>query len=249
MISCRGLNSVSQKQACCNTRLWAVAVTWSDVGGYDDVKSRLRQALEWPLKHTAAFKRLGLLAPRGILLYGPPGKHHFVPCCPLCQPPALAVCNGLVLRNAATSITSFSHPCPACSKTCTDCQGLTSPRPRLPHDVGPARVPVKIVLRGVGCAGCSKTRMAQAAAGGSGMRLQPLSGAQLFSMYVGEGEALLRDAFQRARLTAPAIIFIDEIDAIVGAPQHEATLCIQLQPMLLKAMPSLLHMHCAAMVW
>ena len=69
----------------------------------------------------------------------------------------------------------------------------------------------------VGCVGCSKTRMAQAAAGSSGMRLQPLSGAQLFSMYVGEGEALLRDAFQRARLTAPAIIFIDEIDAIVGA--------------------------------
>ena len=58
--------------------------------------------------------------------------------------------------------------------------------------------------------------MAQAAAGSSGMRLQSLVGAQLFSMYVGEGEALLRDAFQRARLTAPAIIFIDEIDAIVG---------------------------------
>ena len=49
------------------------------------------------------------------------------------------------------------------------------------------------------------------------MRLQALAGAQLFSMYVGEGEALLRDAFQRARLTAPAIIFLDEIDAIVGA--------------------------------
>ena len=59
--------------------------------------------------------------------------------------------------------------------------------------------------------------MAQAAARGSGMRLQALAGAQLFSMYVGEGEALLREAFQRARLTAPAIIFIDEIDAIVGA--------------------------------
>ena len=58
--------------------------------------------------------------------------------------------------------------------------------------------------------------MAQAAAGSSGMRLQPLAGAQLFSMYVGEGEAALRDAFQRARLSAPAIIFIDEIDAIVG---------------------------------
>ena len=49
------------------------------------------------------------------------------------------------------------------------------------------------------------------------MRLQVLSGAQLFSMYVGEGEALLRESFQRARMAAPAILFIDEIDAVVGA--------------------------------
>jgi Holliday junction resolvasome RuvABC ATP-dependent DNA helicase subunit len=66
-------------------------------------------------------------------------------------------------------------------------------------------------------AGCSKTTLARAAAGASGMRLQVLSGAQLFSMYVGEGEGLLRAAFQRARMTAPSILFIDEIDAIVGA--------------------------------
>lgn len=43
-----------------------------------------------------------------------------------------------------------------------------------------------------------------------------LSGAQLFSMYVGEGEALLRGAFQRARLASPSILFLDEIDALVG---------------------------------
>ena len=72
------------------------------------------------------------------------------------------------------------------------------------------------LMQALAHAGCSKTRMAQAAAGSSGMRLQPLAGVQLFSMYIGEGEAALRDAFQRARLSAPAIIFIDEIDAIVG---------------------------------
>lgn len=44
-----------------------------------------------------------------------------------------------------------------------------------------------------------------------------LSGAQLFSMYVGEGEALLRGSFQRARLAAPSILFLDELDALVGA--------------------------------
>ncbi len=47
--------------------------------------------------------------------------------------------------------------------------------------------------------------------------MQVLSGAALYSMWVGEGEALLREAFQRARMASPAILFVDEIDAIVGA--------------------------------
>ena len=46
---------------------------WEDVGGLPDVKRRLRQAVEWPLLHRAAFQRLGLQPPRGVLLYGPPG--------------------------------------------------------------------------------------------------------------------------------------------------------------------------------
>lgn len=48
-------------------------ITWDDIGGLDDVKKRLRQAVEWPLHHADAFKRLGLRAPKGILLHGPPG--------------------------------------------------------------------------------------------------------------------------------------------------------------------------------
>ena len=43
---------------------------------------------------------------------------------------------------------------------------------------------------------------------------------QLYSMYVGDGEALLRDTFHRARLAAPAILFLDEIDGLV--PGREA---------------------------
>ena len=39
------------------------------------MKRRLQQALEWPVKHAAAFKRLGLQMPRGVLLHGPPGEH------------------------------------------------------------------------------------------------------------------------------------------------------------------------------
>ena len=42
------------------------------------------------------------------------------------------------------------------------------------------------------------------------------SGAELFSMYVGEGEALLRNTFRRARLVAPSIIFFDEADVIAA---------------------------------
>lgn len=51
----------------------ALAVSWRDIGGYRKVKERLQQALEWPVLHAGAFKRLGLHAPRGVLLYGPPG--------------------------------------------------------------------------------------------------------------------------------------------------------------------------------
>lgn len=42
------------------------------------------------------------------------------------------------------------------------------------------------------------------------------SGADLYTMYVGEGEAMLRETFQQARLAAPSIIFFDEADAIAS---------------------------------
>ncbi len=48
-------------------------VHWDDIGGLEDVKQRLREAVEWPLKHPDAFKRMGITPPKGILLYGPPG--------------------------------------------------------------------------------------------------------------------------------------------------------------------------------
>jgi len=48
-------------------------VTWDQVGGLDEVKMKLREAVEMPLKDPDAFKRMGIRPPRGILLYGPPG--------------------------------------------------------------------------------------------------------------------------------------------------------------------------------
>jgi SpoVK/Ycf46/Vps4 family AAA+-type ATPase len=110
---------------------------WGDVGGLEDIKRRLRQAVVWPSRHAGAFARLGLAPPRGVLLHGPPG--------------------------------------------------------------------------------CAKTTLARAAATASGATFIPLSGPTLYSMYVGEGEAALREAFRRARLAAPAIVFVDELDAVVGA--------------------------------
>jgi transitional endoplasmic reticulum ATPase len=48
-------------------------VTWNDVGGLEEVKEKLKEAVEWPLNKPEAFKRMGIRPPRGILLYGPPG--------------------------------------------------------------------------------------------------------------------------------------------------------------------------------
>ena len=48
-------------------------VTWDDIGGLEDVKQQLKEAVEWPLKYPDLFKRMGIRPPSGILLYGPPG--------------------------------------------------------------------------------------------------------------------------------------------------------------------------------
>ncbi|XP_040823188.1 ATPase family protein 2 homolog isoform X2 [Ochotona curzoniae] len=48
-------------------------VSWSDIGGLENVKLKLKQAVEWPLQHPECFSRLGIEPPKGVLLYGPPG--------------------------------------------------------------------------------------------------------------------------------------------------------------------------------
>ncbi|XP_077284953.1 ATPase family gene 2 protein homolog A [Arctopsyche grandis] len=48
-------------------------VKWCDIGGQDDLKLKLKQAVEWPLRHSKSFLRLGIKPPSGVLMYGPPG--------------------------------------------------------------------------------------------------------------------------------------------------------------------------------
>lgn len=50
-----------------------VPVHYSDIGGQAQTIQKLRECVEWPLLHPEAFARLGVRAPRGVLLYGPPG--------------------------------------------------------------------------------------------------------------------------------------------------------------------------------
>jgi transitional endoplasmic reticulum ATPase len=48
-------------------------VKWSDVGGLEDIKQELKEAIEWPLKYPDVFKKANTNPPKGILLYGKPG--------------------------------------------------------------------------------------------------------------------------------------------------------------------------------
>ena len=109
---------------------------WDTIGGLHGVKTRLQQSIIWPLQHPAAFKRLGLQPPRGVLLYGPPG--------------------------------------------------------------------------------CGKTKLVQVLASTAGATFFTLSGADVYSCFVGEAEATIRAVFARARSALPSLIFFDEVDALVG---------------------------------
>jgi transitional endoplasmic reticulum ATPase len=48
-------------------------VKWNDIGGLSEVKGRLQEAVEWPLKYPEVFKKIKVEGPKGILLFGPPG--------------------------------------------------------------------------------------------------------------------------------------------------------------------------------
>jgi transitional endoplasmic reticulum ATPase len=109
-------------------------VSWEDIGDLEEVKEKLREIVELPMRHPEIFRHLGIEPPKGILLYGPPG-------------------------------------------------------------VG-------------------KTLLAKALANEVGAYFIAINGPEIMSKFYGESEERLREVFKKAQENAPAIIFIDEIDAI-----------------------------------
>jgi transitional endoplasmic reticulum ATPase len=109
-------------------------VHWDDVGGLDDVKQSLKEAVEWPIKTPEMFTRVGIRAPKGILIYGPPG--------------------------------------------------------------------------------CGKTLLARAVATESEANFISIKGPEVFSKWVGESEKAIREVFRKARMAAPSIVFLDEIESL-----------------------------------
>ncbi|XP_047219343.1 spermatogenesis-associated protein 5-like protein 1 isoform X3 [Girardinichthys multiradiatus] len=112
-------------------------VLWEHIGGLEEVKTKLIQSIEWPMRYPEAFVRLGVRRPRGVLLYGPPG--------------------------------------------------------------------------------CAKTTLVKAAATSSHCAFLSVSGADLCSPYVGDSEKALAQLFRQARACAPCILFLDEIDSLIGS--------------------------------
>ncbi|OHA84006.1 MAG: cell division protein FtsH [Candidatus Yonathbacteria bacterium RIFOXYC1_FULL_52_10] len=78
-------------------------------------------------------------------------------------------------------------------------------------DIG-ARIPKGVLL--VGAPGTGKTMLARAVAGEAGVPFFIISGSEFVEMFVGVGASRVRDLFMMAKKSAPAIIFVDEIDAV-----------------------------------
>ena len=112
----------------------APAVSYEDIGGLEREVARVREMVELPLRYSRLFERLGILAPKGVLLYGAPGT--------------------------------------------------------------------------------GKTLLARAVAAESRAHFIHLNGPEIMRKFYGESEAKLREVFEEAARRAPAILFIDEIDAV-----------------------------------
>ncbi|MBI2971055.1 MAG: AAA family ATPase [Candidatus Aenigmarchaeota archaeon] len=106
------------------------------------------------------------------------------------------------------------------------------------------RPPTGVLLYGP--PGCGKTLLAKAVANESGANFIAIKGPELLSMYVGESERHVREVFRRAKQVAPAVIFFDEIDALVprrGYSQDSSHVSERVVAQLLSEISGLEDMH------
>ena len=154
-----GLRSVTPS-AMRSVRIELTTTRFRDVGGNDDVKMKVKEAVMWKMS------------------------------------------DGFLSEHGADS----------CDKeTAVDARAM---RERL-REFGLAKPPSSLLLYGP--PGCSKTMLARAVACEAQLNFINVKGSELISMYVGESEKAVREAFSRARQVAPAVIFFDELDGLVGS--------------------------------
>lgn len=84
-------------------------------------------------------------------------------------------------------------------------------QPKKYHDLG-ARIPKGVLL--IGPPGTGKTLLARAVAGEAGVPFFSINASEFVEMFVGVGASRVRDLFRQAKEAAPAIVFIDELDAV-----------------------------------
>ena len=214
-----------------------------------DVKRRLRQSVEWPLKHSASFERLGLAPPRGVLLHGPPG------CSKTSLARAVATSSGanmiplqadrlysmcaIVLYSMCVivvKIPTLSRRTKLSELVDTEKFGsLVSCCSRVANFPGRARCIQRMSSQHSTCVLTPSLNCAPEV-------IHICCDTMLHCRYLGEGEAMLRQVFQQGRLAAPSIIFLDEIDALFakrGGERESGTTSMQLLSTLLTEMDGL----------
>ncbi|KAI9174455.1 hypothetical protein LWI28_017538 [Acer negundo] len=109
-------------------------VSWTDIGGLENVKRELQETVQYPVEHPEKFEKFGMSPSKGVLFYGPPG--------------------------------------------------------------------------------CGKTLLAKAIANECQANFISVKGPELLTMWFGESEANVREIFDKARQSAPCVLFFDELDSI-----------------------------------
>ena len=153
-------------------------MSYSDIGGCDQQKQEIREAVELPLTHFDLYKQIGIDPPRGVCL-----SLCLSVCLPVCVCVCICVCVCACVRVSVSMCASSS---------------LTRPKGVLLY--GPP--------------GTGKTMITRAVAAQTKANFIRVNGSEFVQKYLGEGPRMVRDVFRLARDNAPAIIFIDEVDAI-----------------------------------